>query len=84
MHFFTFDPVLEVENDDRRRKLRQTNIKESLDKDAIARVSQDIVRFWYQVDITFNAAKLCCDFRGGRLYNRIDWGGVADTNHRIY
>ena len=23
-------------------------------------------------------------FKGGRPHDRIDWGGVADTNHRIY
>ena len=55
---YTFDPALEVEKDERRRKLRQMNIKESLDKDAVARVWQDIARFWYQAGITFNAAKL--------------------------
>jgi len=26
----------------------------------------------------------CCDFRGGRLYDQIDWGGAVETNHRIY
>ena len=56
--YYAFDPALEVEKDERRRKLRQTNIKESLDKDAVARVWQDIARFWYQAGIAFNAAKL--------------------------
>ena len=33
--YYAFDSVLEVEKDERRRKLRQTNIKESLDKDVV-------------------------------------------------
>ena len=45
--YYAFDAALEVEKDERRRKLRQTNIKESLDKDAVVRVWQDIARFWY-------------------------------------
>ena len=56
--YYTFDPALEVEKDERRRKLRQMNIKESLNKDAVARVWQDIARFWYQAGIALNAAKL--------------------------
>ena len=36
--YYAFDLALEVGKDERRRKLRQTDIKESLDKDAVARV----------------------------------------------
>ena len=26
----------------------------------------------------------CYDFKGGRPHDRIDWGGIAETNHMIY
>jgi len=52
--FLVFDLALEVEKNDRRRKLRQTNIKESLNKDVVARMWQDIARSWYLAGIAFN------------------------------
>jgi len=27
---------------------------------------------------------VCCDFKGGRPRDQIDWGGATDTNHKIY
>jgi len=45
--YYAFDSALEVEKDEKRKKLRQTNIKENLEKDAVVRVWQDIARFWY-------------------------------------
>ncbi|XP_020267038.1 uncharacterized protein LOC109842592 [Asparagus officinalis] len=56
--FLSFDPELEVAKDDRRRKLRQTSIEEGLNKDAVAKVHQDIARWWYQAGISFNAVQL--------------------------
>ncbi|XP_020264013.1 uncharacterized protein LOC109839951 [Asparagus officinalis] len=56
--FLSFDPELDVAKDDRRRKLRQTSIKEGLNKDVVAKGHQDIARWWYQAGIPFNVVQL--------------------------
>ena len=56
--FLTFDMALEVGKDDRRKKLRQMNIKESLDKDAVVKVYMTLLVFLYQTGIVFKTAKL--------------------------
>ena len=38
--------------------MRQLNVKEALDKKAVDRVHQDILRFWYQVGLSFNSMRL--------------------------
>ncbi|XP_042018199.1 uncharacterized protein LOC121765966 [Salvia splendens] len=41
-----------------KENMRQQNVKESLDKKAVALVHQDIARFWYHAGLSFNAIRL--------------------------
>ena len=42
----------------KKERLRQQNIREACDKEAVARVHQYIARWWYQAGIPFNCIKL--------------------------
>ncbi|KAG4935752.1 hypothetical protein JHK85_050671 [Glycine max] len=53
--------TLNLENAINRRKmemLRKMNIRESMDKNEVLKVHQNIARFWYQAGLSFNLIKL--------------------------